>query len=73
MCGIMHEWIDGGGSPNPKWGHHIPGWKDFPGHSILGSSDRGHRQGGSPNPSTPDARINRDRDRGVEGRGSVDA
>ena len=64
MCGIMHEWIDGGGLPNPKWGHRIPERKDSPGHCILGSSDRGsldpriqrprcHRQRGLPNPPTP--------------------
>ena len=54
----MHEWIDGGGSLNPKWSHRIPGWKDSPGHCILGYSDHeggggGHRQGRSPNPLTP--------------------
>ena len=64
MCGIMHEWIDGGGLPNPKWGHRIPERKDSPGHCIQGSSDRGsldpriqrpgcHRQRELPNPPTP--------------------
>ena len=54
MCGIMHEWIDGGGSLNPKWSHRIPGWKDSPGHCILGYSEHGGGGGGwSPNPLTP--------------------